>query len=68
MKKSLLFILMGIALIVAGCGGPSGEPAGTQSPALRRIIDDEAGVVCWYLLNSSHISCLPIADTKLPRG
>ena len=65
MGKILLPVLIGIMLIAAQCGGPVGQPVSAESPGLRRLVDKEAGVVCWYMLNSSHISCLPIEDTKL---
>lgn len=31
----------------------------------KRIADEEAGVVCYYLIEKGGISCLPISDTQL---
>ncbi|RMD67344.1 hypothetical protein D6833_00340 [Candidatus Parcubacteria bacterium] len=41
-----------------------GSGAGvTPTPAVDRFVDDEAGVVCWYVRDG--VSCLPIGSTNL---
>lgn len=46
-----------------------GDPVGNEKllgARVVRIIDDEAGVVCWYM-PSSGIDCMPISETNLKR-
>ena len=57
--------------LVTGCvpvpyRAPATSSALTSS--VQRLIDQEAGVVCYYIAPnnlSAAISCLPIADTRL---
>jgi len=70
MKK--LSILFAILILIAACTKPSGAPPKTDfikafGTDVRRVIDREAGVVCYLsdVYYGESISCLPIGDTLL---
>lgn len=68
MKRLVLPILTLLAL--AGCAPYA--PAGTREAdfpvGIRRFVDAEAQVVCWYYGYEGGLSCLPLADTALKEG
>lgn len=57
-----LLVLSSIILFLSACQNSSGQRVDNES--LWRLVDKEAGVVCWYS-NSYNLSCLPIEETKL---
>lgn len=69
MKRIILVVLM-VTMLAVSCGSPpSPEQEGVGwthiSGALYRIIDVEAGVVCYI---DGGIFCLPIDQTRLRVG
>ena len=69
--KKLLIILI---LLLSGCGAtPPGSlsyenqytiKSDGEATPLNRIVDNEAGVACWWISVQS-LECLPISDTKI---
>jgi uncharacterized protein YceK len=72
MKTKIVIILAVLALLI-GCSEPMSRSTGpVEKPVyigtyVRRIVDEEAGVVCWIHKDTYQggISCLPLSETKL---
>lgn len=64
-----------VLFILAACSSPPrSEPTASNEVGIaggwdvvRRVTDNEAGVVCWYYngYQKGGISCLPIGETRL---
>lgn len=74
MKKFLLLVVL-LSLLLAACG-PQSEQGAQDTPkvtsvyiakGLARIVDAEAGVVCWIYAGRG-LSCMPLSDTLLETG
>lgn len=77
-------MVLGLALALAACTGaaPATAPAAAQEEpgntvtavstgidqVVFRVVDDDAGVVCWLYsgISKGGISCLPKSSTRLP--
>ena len=85
MKKTIIIVLCALAL--AGCAPGYAERQEevsavkarpklkmlSWSPSVYRLLDEEAGIVCYVVADSSNtagqgIACLPIAQTTLDGG
>lgn len=74
MKKKIILILVVMFLLVS-CGPADLDPVGVSIEsnsydAVNRVVDDEAGVVCYTFDSGSYaggISCIPISQTRLVR-
>ncbi len=73
-------LILAVLVVLAGCNTQEAlESIQTEKPrwikiadspqsyGLHRIIDEDAGVVCWVAAHyrSGGISCLPLSDTNL---
>jgi hypothetical protein len=81
MKKAILIGVLVVVLVVSiGCRRkadvdaeraaiPTDSQLFSASSVYRyeRFVDEKAGVVCYAIVGIA-IDCLPLADTKLPRG
>jgi len=57
-----------VSLLLVACGeGATVIPNDNGHTSLRRHIDDEAGVVCYWVVGGSAVDCMPISETKLKR-
>ena len=75
----VVLLLVGIVVGISSCGVEIGyQPQDTTDsetflisdriqPGINRVIDKEAGVVCWVYkgLDRGGIDCLPISQTQL---
>lgn len=66
MKKLTIFLAT-LVLALSACGGPPQGEVVTGPSGLHRMIDEEAGVVCWYAFQTGGLDCMPISETNLKR-
>jgi len=72
-RRAVIWVLMlgtlaiTLAIVMAGCAARASiatdEPSGWRKLGVRRVIDEEAGVVCYIGFDS--ISCVPLRWTLL---
>ena len=68
----LFAVIFAIMIFASSCVAAPKMPVGSVSvpdtyQELIRVVDREAGVVCWVWKNTTYggLSCLPLKDTKL---